>query len=293
MSRRSNRPRKYFEFDAKHVRLYRTILKSPAWRTMPLAAKVLYIEGFELRYNGCNNGDIALGEREAAKTIGSTGRGQCTQKFAGKMIDILEERGFIRPNVKGRFYAKRHVTRWILTRYEFMGQKATVDFMRLDASRSESENQRSPKPLSEVPRTSRTVGSAPIEVPKISMLSHLPASIEVPRTSVLVYQGISPPTGSPRMKAAWLRAQLAAGTLCMGSVGAALGIGMADVEPIAAGTITLSKQQWERVAARAKLIWSKPTCREANSEEAADIRARFDEHHNVVALPRTRGATRP
>jgi hypothetical protein len=126
----SKRPRKYLGQKLKYVGLPHWLLRCPAWRALPHAARSLYIEGLELRYNSCNNGDIRLGVREAAEIIGATSRGQCSLQYALNMLRALTEHGFVKPRVKGAFHVKtRFATRWILTRYEREGRPATMDFM--------------------------------------------------------------------------------------------------------------------------------------------------------------------
>jgi hypothetical protein len=184
----TKRARERLDRKDKFVMLPHWLLKSHAWRALPHPARSLYVEGLELRYTGCNNGDIELGEREAADIIGSTGRGHCTQKYAGQMLDALEAAGFIRPATKGRFYAKRQRTRWILTRHGHLGHKPTMDFMG-HGQAAQFESQRFPGPLTEVPRTSRDRKIASTDVPGASVRPKSAPSIDVPRTSVLVYQG--------------------------------------------------------------------------------------------------------
>jgi hypothetical protein len=117
--------RKNLKSKDKFVMLQHWLLTSRAWRALPSLAKAIYIEEFELSYTGANNGDILLSEREIAKA------NNCVQRTAAKMLRLLYEHGFIRPHVKGAFHVKTRVaTTWILTRYEFHGQKPTMDFMR-------------------------------------------------------------------------------------------------------------------------------------------------------------------
>ena len=107
----------------------------PGMEDVTALAKVIYIECFELQYNGFNNGDLRLSQRQVSEPLG------CTQRTAAKMLGLLQKHGFIRPNVKGRFYVKtRAATTCILTRYEWQNQKATLDFAKFK-QRMPSEHQ--------------------------------------------------------------------------------------------------------------------------------------------------------
>jgi hypothetical protein len=131
MTTKRGRARKNLEHKDKFVRLDHEFLRRPAWRALPAHAKVLYVEGFELRYNGCNNGDIRMSEREAAEIIGTTSRGQCTQKHAAKMIKALTDHGYIRMRRDSSFHLKCRLARlWELTRHSLNGAKPSMDFCR-------------------------------------------------------------------------------------------------------------------------------------------------------------------
>jgi hypothetical protein len=113
--------------DAKHVRLYLYMLKSPAWLSLSCQAKCLLIELLAL-YNGTNNGELYLSVRDAAKLL-HTGLHQASAAFAE-----LEERGFIRATRKGsrtRRGETRLATCWRLTEYDddLTGRQPTKEFM--------------------------------------------------------------------------------------------------------------------------------------------------------------------
>ena len=75
--------------------------------------------------NGTNNGDIPMSIREAAGLL-RTGKDQATKAFAD-----LQDRGFIKPSVKGCFTFKaRHATTWVLTEYRLNDQPPTKEFMK-------------------------------------------------------------------------------------------------------------------------------------------------------------------
>ena len=113
---------------AKHVRVYRWMLTSSAYRSLSCYSRCLLLE-LGARYNGDNNGQIHMSVREAAGLLG------CSQPTACKALHELEDRGFIRAHEKGAFHVKvRHSTTWILTEHSYAGQPATKDFMRWEAA---------------------------------------------------------------------------------------------------------------------------------------------------------------
>ena len=112
------------EGEAKHVRIYRWMLTSPAYRSLSCHARCLLVE-LGLRYNGDNNGDVSMSVREAAKLLG------CAINTTRLAFSQLEDRGFIRLSEKGTFRLKsRHSTTWELTEWPRDGKLATKDFMR-------------------------------------------------------------------------------------------------------------------------------------------------------------------
>lgn len=110
--------------EPKHVRQYEWMLASAAYRNLPCYARCLLTE-LGRRYNGTNNGDIPMSIREAAGLL-RTGKDQATKAFAD-----LQDRGFIKQNVKGCFTLKaRHATTWVLTEYRLNDQPPTKEFMK-------------------------------------------------------------------------------------------------------------------------------------------------------------------
>ena len=110
--------------DAKHIRIYRWMFRSPAYRTLKPVERCILHE-LMFRYNGENNGDIGLSIREAAGCV------HCSKETAQKAFDRLLALGFVRIKQKGSFDLKsRHSTRWILTGEEYNGALPTKDFMR-------------------------------------------------------------------------------------------------------------------------------------------------------------------
>tara|TARA_R110002110_G_scaffold137735_1_gene323063 strand:- start:435 stop:830 length:396 start_codon:yes stop_codon:yes gene_type:complete len=109
--------------EGKHVRLYRWVIESSAYRDLSCRSRCLLTELYNL-YNGMNNGELFLSVRNGAERIGASPN--TTSKCFKELID----KGFIRPNQPGSFNWKGGAaTTWILTEFEFNGEKATKDFM--------------------------------------------------------------------------------------------------------------------------------------------------------------------
>jgi hypothetical protein len=98
--------------DGRHVRFYETMLATAAYRDLRPAARCLLIELARL-YNGRNNGEIALGEREAVRLLGMTDR-----TAARRALAELEAHGFITKTKPSGFNLKdrstRRATEWRL-----------------------------------------------------------------------------------------------------------------------------------------------------------------------------------
>ncbi len=92
------------------------LLNSPAWKATNVYERCLYME-LKQRYNGTNNGDIALSHREAQAALNCSNR-PVIDAFKG-----LLDKGFIRAAQLGSFHWKKEggaggrSTRWILTEY--------------------------------------------------------------------------------------------------------------------------------------------------------------------------------
>ena len=111
----------------RYVKLRFWLLNSPAWQSLPPAARALYIEMVK-RYNGYNNGRIVMGVREASKLIG------VNKDTARMALRFLENRGFVVCTKRGAFSHKtcRDASEWRLTEYDsdYPVQHATKEFMR-------------------------------------------------------------------------------------------------------------------------------------------------------------------
>ncbi|MBQ0824370.1 GntR family transcriptional regulator [Microvirga sp. HBU67558] len=134
---------------AQHVRLYRWLRETAAWKSLEVVDRALYIELLG-RYCGpsTNNGRIPYSVREAAEAL-HVGKSTAAEAFRR-----LQERGFIVSAQKGGFTCKiRHSTEWLLTEFNSdveipdLGIKAG-DLARKDFTRWQPEKQK-PVPLAD------------------------------------------------------------------------------------------------------------------------------------------------
>ena len=111
----------------RYVKLRFWLLNSPAWKSLPPAARALYIEMVK-RYFGSNNGRIVMGVRDARKLIG------VSKDTAHMALRFLEDRGFVVCTKRGAFSHKTcmDASEWRLTEYDsdYPVQHATKEFMR-------------------------------------------------------------------------------------------------------------------------------------------------------------------
>jgi hypothetical protein len=105
------------------VQLHHYSIKSPAWLSLTPQARAVYIE-LASRYNGSNNGEIALSVRDAARKC------RISKATAGKAFHDLAEKGFITIVTGGSFgYKLRHATEYRLTDYKYRDEPPTKEFM--------------------------------------------------------------------------------------------------------------------------------------------------------------------
>ena len=100
----------------RRVQIYYWEMDLPAWRLLSVHGRALLIE-FRRKYNGSNNGEIAMSTRDAARLIG------CHKDTAVKALRELEEMGWTRRVQTGSFHWKveargrkfRAATTWRIT----------------------------------------------------------------------------------------------------------------------------------------------------------------------------------
>lgn len=108
------------------VRLDSFMMESAAWRSLTPAERAVYIE-VRRRFNGANNGWIALSVRDAAD------RCNINKDTGRKALATLQARGFIECVTPGGFSRKvRHATEWRLLdeRCDKTGALPSKAFMR-------------------------------------------------------------------------------------------------------------------------------------------------------------------
>jgi hypothetical protein len=102
------------------------MMDTPAWRTATPQGRVVFLE-LLARYNGSNNGRIALSVREASTLC------NIAVNTASRALTEFEERGFIECVRRGHFDRKaRHATEWRLLHLpcDLTGEPAKKTFAR-------------------------------------------------------------------------------------------------------------------------------------------------------------------
>ena len=105
MSRRRRLPGTVPRF----VQIWHWELDCAAYRHLSVYGRALLIE-FRKKYDGSNNGKIAMSVRDAAKLL------KCSKDTAAQAIKELEEKGWIRLAQKGSFSCKQKLaSEWRIT----------------------------------------------------------------------------------------------------------------------------------------------------------------------------------
>jgi hypothetical protein len=112
--------------EARHVRLYITMMMTAAWRDLNCYARAGYIE-MSSRYGGpgSNNGRIPYSVREMAANLG------VSPPTAGKVFKDLKEHGFIIETKRGRYGRRRnYASEWRLSEFgcDVTGQLPTHSY---------------------------------------------------------------------------------------------------------------------------------------------------------------------
>jgi hypothetical protein len=138
----------------RYVSLRHWLLQSRAWLSLPAAARAIYIQ-LASRYNGSNNGRISYSVREGAQEV------NVTKDTAGRMLKVLQDRGFIAPMKRGAFSHKvsREASEWLLAEYDndIVPEHATKTFMRWQPPEPEHEIYHPPKSRTRSAPSDRTV----------------------------------------------------------------------------------------------------------------------------------------
>lgn len=111
---------------AKFIMIEAYVKRSAAWRALTPNARATYLE-VKWRYDGTNNGRIALGERELAADL------HTSRETARRALGELIEKGVIKKAKLSGFNMKSRVaTEWRLTEYpcDVTGELPTKEFIR-------------------------------------------------------------------------------------------------------------------------------------------------------------------
>jgi hypothetical protein len=110
------------------IQLFQWMYDSPAFRSLRPGPRAVILALLR-RYNGNNNGSIALGVRDAAIDCGVRDKDTVAGYFAE-----LERKGFIVATRRGAFHLKdptgSRATEWRLTWLDALGVKATKEFLK-------------------------------------------------------------------------------------------------------------------------------------------------------------------
>jgi hypothetical protein len=186
--RRSNGP--------PFVQLFKYMLKSPAWLGLSCNARAAYIQ-LALRYDGCNNGMLAL----SARTLGH--ELQCDKATAARALIELENAGFIQTTKIGAFARKRQASEYRLTtlRCDATGELPSKAFMRLIPV-PPRQRRRDPRPTKRKPweiegvsrrtwyRRKAAFGALDGTVPQAHLTSAIGAfnPVPVPKSAIQAHQ---------------------------------------------------------------------------------------------------------
>ena len=110
--------------DARHVRLYHPMMRTPAWRSLNCYARAGYIE-LSIRYSGpgSTNGRIPYSVREMADNLGIS-----VPTARSRVFKPLKDYGFIVETRRGRYGRRRtYASEWRLTEFacDLTGESAT------------------------------------------------------------------------------------------------------------------------------------------------------------------------
>lgn len=110
--------------EARHVRIYVTMMQTPAWRDLNPYARAAYLE-ISSRYGGpdTNNGRIPYSSRDLAQNI------KVSKTTAWRALRNLQEHGFIVRVKAGRYGKKRrYAPEWRLTEFASDDGPPTHDY---------------------------------------------------------------------------------------------------------------------------------------------------------------------
>lgn len=132
MAKRSRRRVKY----EQHVRLHHWLLSTPAYQSLSPPARAVLVELMR-RYNGFNNGRIALSVRDSGMAC------RISKNTAARALSELVRKGFVVQTRASGFNVKSRIAaEWALTEFinDVTGTMATKAFIVWRAPLSEQTN---------------------------------------------------------------------------------------------------------------------------------------------------------
>ena len=125
MSKKKKKINRYDHVQTKNrgqfVQVPHELLESAAYRSLPSAARCLLFEFMRLVWPN-RNGKIGMSHEKAAELI------SCTKKTAGKHIEMLLQRGFIKL-VKGELWQQRKAREYAVTSATRQGRSPTFEYL--------------------------------------------------------------------------------------------------------------------------------------------------------------------
>jgi len=125
MARKKVAVNKYDRIQSKSkgqfVQLPNELIESDAYRSLPPGARCLLIEFMRIVFPD-RNGKIGMSHDRAARLV------NCTKKTAGKYIEMLLQRGFLKL-VKGELWQERKAREYALTSASRQGRSPTYEYL--------------------------------------------------------------------------------------------------------------------------------------------------------------------
>lgn len=120
MANRQNKKGRSKNPDGQYIPLPYSVIQHQAWRSLNGNAVKVYLE-LRARYNGSNNGSLALSMENAATLLRMSKTSVC------RAFKELEQKGFIVKTLQGQWYG-RLASEWRVTDKPCNGHLATRDW---------------------------------------------------------------------------------------------------------------------------------------------------------------------
>ena len=144
----------------RYFQLHHYMLKTDAWRALSAAARAVYIQ-IGARYNGSNNGKLALSVRDAASEC------NIATNTASQAFKDLVDLGFIEETRHGGLSRKTRIaSEWRMTafRCDLTGALKTSLFMQRGAQARESRLPRSRPQTGRLSQTTTSQTREPVSI---------------------------------------------------------------------------------------------------------------------------------